>query len=72
MKTKDYYRNLKEALPYGALRDAAKKFNKTPSAISQIASGKIENFDILQYLITRAKNYQKFLKGIKEEMEGLK
>jgi hypothetical protein len=71
MANKDYYDNLKEALPFGAMSRAAEKFHITVSAVSQIASGKVNNPDVLYHLIQTAKRYQKYLEKIKKEMEAL-
>jgi predicted transcriptional regulator len=64
-------KKLKAALPFGAQADAARKFGITDSAVSQIISGKTENYIVLQYLIARAKGYQKFIARIEKEMEAL-
>ena len=72
MKNRSYYENLKELLPFGAQADAAKLFNISPSAISQIVSGKTGNTRVLEYLLQRARLYQKSLNNIRREMEGLK
>jgi hypothetical protein len=64
-------KKLKEALPFGAQNDAARKFRMTPSAVSQIVSGKSHNVDVLEYLIARATKYQAQLAKITKEMEAL-
>ena len=65
-------KRLKDSLPFGALADAARKYNITPSAVSQIIAGTSENVEVVGYLIQRAKTYQKTLANIDKEMEGLK
>jgi hypothetical protein len=65
------FKKLKESLPFGAQADAAKKFNISPSAVSQIASGHTTNMDVLDYLIERARKYQQDKRKIQKEMEAL-
>ena len=63
--------NLKEALPFAAQSDAAKKFGITPSAVSQILSGKSKNDNVIEYLLQRAHAYQKVLDKIRKGFEEL-
>jgi len=72
MKNKSYYENLKDLLPFAAQADAAKLFNISPSAVSQIVAGKTTNVKVIEYLLQRARLYQKSLNNIRREVEGLK
>lgn len=67
----DMLNKLKDSLPWGAQAEVARSFGVTPSAVSQILSGAIQNDDILFALIHKAKEYKKKLGRIKKEMENL-
>lgn len=62
---------LKNALPWGAQIAVAKALRVSPSTVSQVLSGKIENANVLDALVKRAQDYQKRLALIEKEMEAL-
>ena len=62
---------LKKALPWGAQLDVAKALSVSPSSVSQVLSGKIENATILQALLKKAQDYKKKLDAIEKEVEKL-
>jgi hypothetical protein len=62
---------LKNALPWGAQLAVSIELHVSPSSVSQVLSGKIENANILQALVKKAQEYQNRLATIEKEMEAL-
>ena len=67
----DVFKRLKDSLPWGAQAEVAKKHGVTPSTVSQVLSGDIQNDNILQSLIDKAKEYKMRLSRLKKQMEAL-
>jgi hypothetical protein len=65
-------KKIKDALPFGAMAGAARKFHISESAVSQIMSGKSENVDVVEYLSEIAHSYQKMLDKIDKQFGGKK
>ena len=62
---------LKNALPWGAQIEVSRGLRVSPSTVSQVLSGKVENANVLDALVKLAKEYQKRLEKLAKEMEEL-
>lgn len=63
---------LRDALPWGAQTEVAKKFKTSTSYINQVLLGKIENEAVLEELFIKAKDYQRKCEKIQNELTKLK
>lgn len=65
------FKVLREQLPWGAQADIAKKHGVSPSYVNQVLFERSVNLEILRDLLIAAKEYQKKLKQVRNEIETL-